>query len=454
MCPSEEVELSPPDEVRRITARLEEAGFETWAVGGAVRDRLAGLPAGDWDLATAARPRDVQRLFRRTVPVGVEHGTVGVLGSDRRLYEVTTFRRDVETFGRHAVIAFAESLADDLERRDFTINAVAWHPIRREVRDPHGGQSDLRQRILRTVGKPAARFAEDRLRVLRALRFAGRFSMRIEEGSWEALVAAVPFLRELSAERVREEMMKLLVELRRPSTSLRLYEESGALAVLYPELQACVGSADRGDTDVWRHLLGTADAIPRHRPLLRLAGLLHDVGKPVTRVERGDAPEFPRHSAAGAALAREVMRRLKASIADTDHVVHLVAQHQDLPAADATSAEIRRWASRVGRRYVRDLFRLHFANRRDRGGADSPGVRDALAAYARTRRQLARNPPLEIGELAIGGAELRALNLKPGPRFGEILRALLDRVLEDPRLNTRDELIRLASEEILPTIDR
>jgi tRNA nucleotidyltransferase (CCA-adding enzyme) len=452
MCPAE-VELSPPDDVRRITARLEEAGFATWAVGGAVRDRLAGLQAGDWDLATAARPRDVQRLFRRTVAVGVEHGTVGVLGSDRRLYEVTTFRRDVQTFGRHAVVAFADSLEEDLERRDFTINAVAWHPIRREVRDPHGGQVDLREGILRAVGVPAERFAEDRLRVLRALRFAGRFSLRIEERTWSALVEAVPFLPELSAERVREELMKLLVELRAPSASLRLYETSGALRVLYPELQACVGSEDHDRADVWSHLLATADAIPRHRPLLRMAGLLHDVGKPVTRLEGDHGRGFPRHAAAGAALAREVLRRLKASNADTDLVVHLVAQHEGLPHGETAPTEIRHWASRVGRAYVRDLFRLHFANMRARGGGRAEALREALAAYARTRRVLARNPPLEIGDLAIGGAELRALDLKPGPQFGAILRALLDRVLDDPQLNTVDDLIRLVKEEVLPGIE-
>ncbi|HEX6069579.1 MAG TPA: CCA tRNA nucleotidyltransferase, partial [Longimicrobiaceae bacterium] len=229
------IDLHPPADVRRIARRLEQSGYETWAVGGAVRDALRGEHPGDWDLATGARPGDVRRLFKRTVPIGIEHGTVGVLGKDGRLYEVTTFRRDVETFGRRARVIFADSLEEDLERRDFTINAIAWHPLRGELRDPHGGASDLASGVLRTVGDPAARFAEDRLRVLRALRFAGRFELEIEAATWADLAASADRLGNLSPERIREELYKVLGGQERPSASLRLYERSGVLAALYPE---------------------------------------------------------------------------------------------------------------------------------------------------------------------------------------------------------------------------
>jgi len=297
-------DLRPPPEVVRIARRLEDAGYATWAVGGAVRDALAGHGEGkDWDLATAARPRDVQRLFRKTIPVGLAHGTVGVLGADNRLVEVTTFRRDVETDGRHAKVSFSDTVEEDLQRRDFTINAVAWHPLRHEVRDPHGGVPDLRDGLLRTVGDARERFREDRLRVLRALRFAGRFGLRVDPATWEAAREAAPELPLLSAERVREELMKVLKEVKRPSDSLRLYASSGALAALYPELQACVGVPD-GDEDVWSHLLRTADAAPPSRIPLRLTGLLHDVGKPLG---------VDGHAGAGAALARGMMTRLKFS---------------------------------------------------------------------------------------------------------------------------------------------
>lgn len=436
MTAPERPDLRPPDDVGWICRRLADAGFETWAVGGAVRDVLAGRRAGDWDLATAARPGDVRRLFRRTVPVGIAHGTVGIVAKGG-MYELTTFRRDVETDGRHARVRFADSVDEDLQRRDFTINAVAWHPLSHEIRDPHGGVADLRAGILRTVGDPAERFREDRLRVLRALRFAGRFGLRIDGGTWDAARASAPELVHLSAERVREELLKVMREVAPPSLSLRLYEQSGALRELYPELQACVGVPDGGG-DVWAHLLAAADAVPRHRTLLRVAALLHDCGKP-----RGAED----HAAAGAAAARALLRRLKFSNAETDRVVHLVAQHASFPAADAPAPALRRWLRRVGREYLADLVRLRIADLRARG-SDDERLAETRRLWTRVRRELSRSAPLAIGDLAIGGAELRQLGIPPGPRYGEILRVLLERVTDDPSLNDRDTLTALVRNEI------
>ena len=201
---------SAPPAVRWITRTLEEAGHDTWAVGGAVRDALLGRPSGDWDLTTRARPDELQELFRRTVPIGIEHGTVGVLVRDGTMFEVTTFRKDVETDGRHAVVAFADRVEDDLARRDFTINAIAWHVLREELLDPFQGVEDLEAGVLRTVGIAADRLAEDYLRVLRAFRFAGRFALKIEQETWSALCESVRDLPSLSAERIREELIKVL----------------------------------------------------------------------------------------------------------------------------------------------------------------------------------------------------------------------------------------------------
>lgn len=430
-----------------IARRLQDAGFETWTVGGAVRDALAGGRPKDWDLTTAARPRDVQRLFRHTVPVGIAHGTVGVLGRDRHLYEVTTFRRDVETDGRHARVVFADHVDEDLQRRDFTINAVAWHPLTGEVRDPHGGLPDLRAGILRTVGDPAERFREDRLRVLRALRFAGRFGMRIDDATWAAARASAPALVHLSAERVREELLKVMRQVDPPSVSLRLYAESGALAHLYPELQACVGAPDRSG-DVWSHLLATVDAVHPHRAELRIPALLHDAGKPLTRqVDDDGRVSWPEHAAAGAAVAHRLLRRLKFSNAETDLAVHLVAQHADFPAPDAPAPELRRWLRRLGREYVHDVFRLRIADLRARG-EDDARLADAHRLFTRARAELGRASPLEIGDLAIGGGELRQLGLPPGPLYGEILRDLLERVTDDPSLNDRDTLLGMVARRI------
>ena len=421
--------LRPPAEVRRIARVLADAGHEAWAVGGAVRDALTGHDPGDWDLTTSAHPGEVRRIFRRTVPIGVEHGTVGVIGKDGVMYEITTFRRDVETFGRKARVAFADSLEEDLQRRDFTINAVAWNPLTGEIRDPHGGVTDLRDGTLRTVGEPGERFAEDRLRVLRALRFAGRFDLRIDPATWEAIVASADKLDQLSAERIREELMKVLA-LPRPSVSLRLYASSGVLRALYPELQACIGTEGGAGEDVWSHQLRVTDAIARHRGTLRLAALVHEIGRPVASVG---------HAGTGAAIARELLRRLKASNARIDRVVHLIAHHADLPAPTAPSSALRRWARLVGRDFLPDLFRLRIAHYRP-GGIDSD--RDTLLALMRRVRQLLREaPPLELSDLAIGGAELRALGIPPGPLFGQILQELLELVLDDPSLNTREQLI-------------
>jgi tRNA nucleotidyltransferase (CCA-adding enzyme) len=427
-------ELEAPAEVVRIARRLEEAGHSAWAVGGAVRDALAGGHPQDWDLATSARPGEVQRLFRRTVPVGVEHGTVGVLGRDSRLYEVTTFRRDVETFGRKARVAFAETLEEDLDRRDFTINAVAWNPITHEVRDPHGGHADLRNRVLRTVGEPEARFEEDRLRVLRALRFAGRFDLRIDGETWAAVRGSADRLDHLSAERIREELFKVL-DGDAPGRALRLYERSGVLGALYPELQRCVGFPT-GDGELWEHLVETVDAVRGNRRLLRLAALFHDIGRPLTD-RPGEAPD-PGHAGAGGALARAIMLRLKASNSDTDRVVHLTTMHHPLPGPEAGDPEVRRWIRRVGPEYLPDLFRLRIADWRGRGreGADER----LLTLWRRTRKLLAERPALGIADLAIGGAELRALGLPAGPLYGEILRELLEEVTDDPSLNTRERL--------------
>lgn len=434
---SDRPDLRPPPDVLFIARRLQDAGFDTWTVGGAVRDALAGGRPDEWDLTTAARPRDVQRLFRRTVPVGVAHGTVGVLGKDGRLYEVTTFRRDVETDGRHARVIFADRVDDDLRRRDFTINAVAWHPLTHELRDPHGGVPDLRDGVLRTVGDPVERFREDRLRVLRALRFAGRFGLRIDEATWQAAREAAPELVHLSAERVREELLKVLRQVEPPSLSLRLYERSGALEHLYPELQACVAVAD-GDADVWTHLLRVADDLPKHRTALRFTALLHDIGRAVDPFG---------HASAGAALAHRLMKRLKFSNAEIDRAVHLVAQHSDVPSPDAPAPELRRWLRRIGREYVNDLFRLRIADLRARA-ADDPRLEETNRLWKRVRGELARQAPLEIGDLAISGAELRALGLPPGPLYGEILRALLERVTDDPSLNDRETLMGMVAQRI------
>src|SRR5579884_3267601 len=216
--------LDPPAAVLEIADRLEEAGFEAWCVGGAIRDAFLGHPHLDWDLATSATPDKVRTLFgaRRTIPVGIEFGTVGVLDRSGVMHEVTTFRRDVRTDGRHAEVEFGVSLDDDLARRDFTINAIAYSPRRDELRDPFGGRADLARRVVRAVGDPEARMREDRLRALRAIRFAARFDFSIHPATYAAIESSAPYLGRLSAERVKQELDKTMEQVARPSRALRV----------------------------------------------------------------------------------------------------------------------------------------------------------------------------------------------------------------------------------------
>src|SRR4030081_2617258 len=230
------IKLDPPETVRGIARRLEDAGFETWCVGGAVRDALLGHPHLDWDLATAATPPEVRKLFKRTVPVGVEFGTIGVLDHNNIMHEVTTFRKDVTTDGRHAVVEFGASLDDDLARRDYTINAIAYSPSKDEIRDPFEGRKDLKGRLIRAVGDPRDRMHEDRLRALRAIRFASRFNFDIERDTWDAIVESAPELSRLSAERVKQEIEKTMDQVKFPSKAFAMWRDTGAFGTLIPAL--------------------------------------------------------------------------------------------------------------------------------------------------------------------------------------------------------------------------
>jgi tRNA nucleotidyltransferase (CCA-adding enzyme) len=409
--------LEVPSAVVAIARRLEDNGYETWAVGGAIRDALLVGIRSDWDLATAARPETVRQLFQPSYPIGVRFGTVGVRGGDGNVYEVTTFRRDIETDGRHAVVEYADTIDEDLSRRDFTINAIAYHPLRNEVYDPFAGQADLRDRVLRCVGDPARRFSEDYLRVLRGLRFAGRFGLTIDEPTWEALLEAVPLLPRLSGERVREELLKVL-STRDASRSLQLYRSSGALAVVYPELSAL-------DDAAWSETLRTIDSLPTSRARLRLAALFEPAGREV----------------------EAMMTRLRFSNAEIRSVLNLArAVNLPLPAPqDETSA--RRWLRVVEPEYARDVWRLHFA--RARGRAFDAESRYELAERARTVLGiLRRGDPVTLADLAIDGNELKRLGLAPGPEYGRILERCLDIVIENPSRNRPEVLRDIARDEI------
>ena len=445
-------DLGAPAAVRAVTETLEAEGFSTWAVGGAVRDALLGDDGADWDLATAARPADVRRIFRRTVPLGIDHGTVGVLTRDGAMLEVTTFRLDVETTGRHAVVRFADRIEDDLARRDFTVNAIAWHPVRHEILDPFGGREDLAARVLRTVGEPAERFAEDYLRILRALRFAGAFDLAVAPPTWEALVAARSSVERLSAERVREELTKVLGHAR-PSAALCLYAAARVLEQVAPELSAVVAlEQDLAPAELpWTEALLAVDHLPPTRPLLRLAALLSPVGRPEARAKdlRGGW-RFTGHETAAARIGRAILGRLRYSNAEIECVGDLLALQEDLFPPDSDGARVRRWLHRVGLQRVPDLFRLRVARLRAAAARPdgAPPADDLVTRWRMARMTLRARPPLSLGELALDGGDLIAMGMAPGPDFGRILEELLAVVIEDPSANDAETLRALVRERL------
>ncbi|GJG88426.1 hypothetical protein tb265_36070 [Gemmatimonadetes bacterium T265] len=429
--------LRPPQGVLEIAARLEREGYEAWCVGGAVRDALLGEPSLDWDLATSATPDVVQQLFRRTVPKGVEFGTVGVFDRAGVLHEVTTFRRDVRTDGRHAVVEFGASLEDDLARRDFTINAIAFRPSTGVVADPFDGAGDAARRLIRAVGDPATRMREDRLRALRAIRFASRFDFAIDPATWAAIVESAPHMTRLSPERVREEIEKAMRQVRCPSEALERWRASGALAVLVPPLAAQPPVA-----------FTTADYLPRPTLASRPQRLLNRLAAPWLGVPRA---EVERGLRALRCSNHEV--RWTTDLTDRAGALLEVARTALTGSASGetarpSDADLRRWAATCGRTRAAPVLRLlaaRFAAERAliRAGDDAgavPSGRAVRSAYRRLVR-IAYHDPIEITDLAVSGADLAEVGMRPGPLVGATLRQLLDAVVADPSRNTRAWLL-------------
>jgi tRNA nucleotidyltransferase/poly(A) polymerase len=426
--------------VRRIAERLEEAGFETWCVGGAVRDALLGHPHLDWDLATAATPPEVRKLFKRTVPVGIEFGTIGVIDHNNVMHEVTTFRKDVQTDGRHAVVEFGASLNDDLARRDYTINAMAYSPSKDELRDPYEGRKDLEGKLIRAVGDPRDRMREDRLRALRAIRFAARFSFDIERDTWDAIVESAPELSRLSAERVKQEIEKTMDQVPLPSKAFAMWRDTGAFGTLIPAMARV--------TDL--------ELLPLNhlrRPLLP--------GRPARRTTRIAAL----FASMPGPTVRKTLKDLRFSNSDTEWIALLVERWQQLGpamtiallkaeeggAADPwsmdqspSSAVLRTWAASAGRTRLAPLLRLADAMwwAARQSGEPAPYKQTVASVYKRAIK-IAYKDAIALSDLRIDGSDLEKLGLH-GPAVGATLRKLLDAVIADPRKNTYDELIKLA----------
>lgn len=437
-----------PASVADVLDTLRRDGGEAVLVGGCVRDVVRGEVPIDWDVATSWPPEAVAERFPGSTWENA-FGTVTVIhpGGEAGI-EVTTYRVEAGYRDRRRPdnVRWGSSLPEDLARRDFTINAMAWLPDDGSTHggrlvDPFGGAADLEAGLLRAVGNPDERFNEDALRLVRGVRLASRFDLRIDPPTEEAMRRHAPDAAGLSGERVRDELLRILAGAARPSRAFALMEQLGLLAVLLPELAALRGvpQAKPLAGDALDHSLRAADALPATDPVLRLAGLLHDLGKASTLSEG----HFLQHEQAGERLAGQVMLRLRAPRAELTRVGRLVLHHMFTYSPDWTDAAVRRFVRRVGADLLPDLFALRAADDL------ASGVHDpAVGGWEELRRRTAAaiaSDPLEAKHLAVTGGDLVAeLGIGPGPVIGRLLAALLEEVLEDPTLNSRDRLLALA----------
>lgn len=423
-----------------ICRRLHERGHGAWIVGGCVRDHLLGRPVSDWDVCTTARPEELLKSFPKAIPTGIAHGTVTVV-RDHAHYEVTTLRGEgAYSDGRRPdAVHFLDDVTDDLARRDFTVNAIAFDPISRTLVDPFDGRKDIARRHLRAVGDPLRRFTEDGLRVLRAARFVATLEFELDPETERAINPSLHVFRKVSAERVRDEWMKAM-KAATPSRAFEVMRRTGILAVTFPELAATAGCAQGPEHawDVWTHSLATLDAV-EGPAIVRVAALLHDVGKGST------APGFAGHDAKGADLADRWLRQYRFSNDERALVTHLLRHHL-LPETAATDdPALRRWLRRVGVDHLDALFALARADVTARGREVAAALADVDALQQRVAAMCDAGVALSTRDLAVDGATLmRELGIPPSRRLGALLDALLERVTDDPSLNEREALLTAA----------
>ena len=432
---------------------LHRAGYAAYVVGGCVRDSLLGLTPHDWDLCTSALPQQVMELFgaQRCIPTGLQHGTVTVKQSGA-LYEITTFRTEgTYTDGRHPdEVHFVPDVREDLARRDFTINAMAYHPEHGLV-DLFGGMEDIGKRIIRCVGNPVERFTEDALRMLRAVRFSAQLGFTVEENTKAALARMSGNLEHVSAERIQTELVKLLVS--DHPDYLRTAWETGLTREFLPEFDACMETEQNTPHHcytVGEHILKSLTEIENDR-LLRITMLLHDIAKPVVKKTDGNGRDhFKTHGPAGEKLAGKILRRLKFDNATIRNTCRLIRYHDLRPAPAAE--DVRRAGNLIGE----DLFPLYLKVQKADLLAQSTYKReDKLARLSGVTETyqgiLKRGECTSLKMLAVSGKDLINAGHPAGPELGDLLERLLDCVLKDPSLNTKEKLLEIAEKDGIKT---
>jgi len=452
--------MKVPASLLDIARKLKENGKELYVVGGAVRDyfiKQSGWSSEephDFDLATDALPSEIQNLFPHTVPTGIDHGTVTIICSDQH-YEITTYRKDGKySDGRRPdVIEPVRDIEEDLSRRDFTMNAIAYDPLKKTYQDPFAGAVDIGNKTVCCVGSAKDRFSEDGLRILRAIRFAAKFGFSLSKDIIKSFKDAkiIDMLDKISAERIRDELTKMLTG-KNIYYALDCMNKYGILEKIIPELKKCDGFLQNGHHkyDVLKHtFLAVAETGMLNAPLeVRLAALLHDIGKPDTAELKADGISygFPGHEELSASIAKTVLDRLKYPNEIRDKVVHLVDRHM-APCNYVSAwskAAVRRFVIKVGVENLDNLFSLHYADLIATGTHDDKLL---IELKKRVNDVLSEKPPLKITNLKINGYDLMdKVGIKQGPALGKILNALFEAVTENPELNTRDCLLGLAKD--------
>ena len=442
----ETIRIDIPPAACRILEALNANGFEGYIVGGCVRDALIGRRANDWDITTSALPQEVKGIFRRTIDTGIAHGTVTVM-DDKEGFEVTTYRIDGDySDGRHPdSVTFAGNLSEDLRRRDFTINAMAYHPGTGLV-DLYGGVSDMENRLIRCVGDPYERFGEDALRILRAVRFSAQLNYRIEEKTLQAICDLAPTLEKISHERIRDEVNKLLIS-DHPEYFRVLYE-TGITKVILPEFDRMMETEQHNpyhQLSVGEHTLAVMQNTPPER-YLRWAALLHDVGKPDTKTVDSDGnTHFRHHCSVGAEMARGILIDYRWDNDTIRIVTRMIRWHDKRWPLERSF--IRKAANRIGDDIFTDVLKLMHADNCGKKEEIQELTRNHLNESERIYRELkAAGECTQMKELAVNGRDLIKAGIPAGPKMGDLLQQLLDEVLEDAEKNDFDYLIGRAKE--------
>ena len=448
-----------PPEVTEAVKTLENKGFEAFPVGGCVRDLLLGLTPKDWDITTNARPEEIISLFPKTFYEN-SYGTVGVVFEDPssenvKLIEVTPYRLEgkYEDYRHPSEVVFAKKIEDDLKRRDFTINAIAVRLSNNAIKDIidfYDGFKDIKDKIIRTVGSPLERFSEDALRMLRAVRLATQLGFTLNIETKKAIQSHNNLLEHISMERIRDEFVKILIS-DEPKRGIEMAHELGLLKHFIPELEQSIGvkQPQAHAYEVWEHLLRSLQhAADKDWPLeIRLAALFHDIAKPKTA---GVSPEthqitFYGHEVVGSRETKKIMDRLRFPVKTTEKVVKLVRWHMFFSDPEKiTLSAVRRMVINVGRENIWDLMNLRIC---DRIGTGRPKESPYRFRKYQAMIEEALRDPISVSMLKINGAELiKNLGIEPGPKVGALLHALLEEVLEDPKLNTKEYLEKRSSE--------